>query len=224
MDKKQILEKIKKCLALSKSANEHEAAAALAKARTLMDEYNVTEKDVLISEVKEKTAKGSGISRPNGYEVGLANAVADAFQCVVLFVPGLRTSGWKFIGVDVSPEIAQFSFDVLFRKLRSSRTEYIKTRLKRCKQGTKIARADMFCRGWVTAVHREVRRFAKADEQTQDKIKLYQDDKYPALRTTDGRVRKSGRKADDDFVNGIINGAATKLHHGVGGTDVKELK
>ena len=38
---KALLAKIRKCLALARSANEHEAAAALAKARQLMEEHGV---------------------------------------------------------------------------------------------------------------------------------------------------------------------------------------
>ena len=36
MDKQAVLEKIKQCLALSKSANEHEAAQAMKQAQALM--------------------------------------------------------------------------------------------------------------------------------------------------------------------------------------------
>jgi hypothetical protein len=37
-----IIRKIEKCLALSKSSNEHEAAAALRQATKLMEAYNIT--------------------------------------------------------------------------------------------------------------------------------------------------------------------------------------
>ena len=41
MDKETALTKIKKCLALSKSVNEHEAAIALKQAQRLMQEYSL---------------------------------------------------------------------------------------------------------------------------------------------------------------------------------------
>ena len=56
MDKERILEKIKKCLALSKSANEHEAAQALKQAQALMREYGITDIEVELSAVKETGA------------------------------------------------------------------------------------------------------------------------------------------------------------------------
>ncbi len=56
MDKERILEKIKKCLALSKSANEHEAAQALKQAQALMREYGITDIEVELSAVTETGA------------------------------------------------------------------------------------------------------------------------------------------------------------------------
>ena len=42
----KILDKIKKCLALASSANEHEAAAALRQAQKLMQAHGLTDQDV----------------------------------------------------------------------------------------------------------------------------------------------------------------------------------
>lgn len=49
MDKKAAIEKIRKCLALAKSANEHEAAAALRQAQALMRKYGVEDGDILMA-------------------------------------------------------------------------------------------------------------------------------------------------------------------------------
>lgn len=64
MDKAKVLEKIKKCLALSKSANEHEAAQALKQMQALMREYGISDADVALSDIKQhactdKTAKSA---------------------------------------------------------------------------------------------------------------------------------------------------------------------
>ena len=56
MDKEKILDKIKKCLALSKSANEHEAAQALKQAQALMEKHEVNAVDIALSEVSEQKA------------------------------------------------------------------------------------------------------------------------------------------------------------------------
>ena len=45
MNKKTVIEQIKKCLALSKSANQHEAAAALRQAMAFMQKYKIDAND-----------------------------------------------------------------------------------------------------------------------------------------------------------------------------------
>lgn len=42
-ERNKVLDKIRKCLALSTSSNEHEAAAALRQARKLMDAHGITD-------------------------------------------------------------------------------------------------------------------------------------------------------------------------------------
>ena len=51
MDKEKVLDKIKKCLALGQSANEHEAAQALKQAQALMEKYEVNAVDIALSRV-----------------------------------------------------------------------------------------------------------------------------------------------------------------------------
>jgi len=233
MDKKQILEKIKKCLALGKSANEHEAAAALAKARELMDEYSVTEADVLTADVNEARAKASAAERPASHELRLARTVAKAFRCECLFTSkwNIKTfkqeGNWKFIGLNIAPELAQFAFEVLLRQLKKERAAYIKTRLKRCKSANKTIRADAFCDGWTATVKSMIEKFA--NYQPIPEIRAYINTKYPALteRTVESRANgKSGKMGDrisDDFFNGAMAGKDAKLHHGVGGENLKEL-
>lgn len=58
MDKNKAIEKIKKCLALGKSANEHEAAQALKQAQALMREYGISDADVALSDIKKTRLHG----------------------------------------------------------------------------------------------------------------------------------------------------------------------
>lgn len=55
MDKEKVLDKIKKCLALGKSANEHEAAQALKQAQALMPKYEISDADVALSDIGEQS-------------------------------------------------------------------------------------------------------------------------------------------------------------------------
>ena len=59
MDKKKVLDKIKKCLALGQSANEHEAAQALKQAQALMEKYEVNAADIDLSQVSEQIGNGA---------------------------------------------------------------------------------------------------------------------------------------------------------------------
>jgi hypothetical protein len=41
MDRSKVVERIRKCMALARSSNEHEAAVAMRQARTLMAQYRI---------------------------------------------------------------------------------------------------------------------------------------------------------------------------------------
>lgn len=77
MDKQKVLEKIKKCLALGESANEHEAAQAIRQAQILMEKYGISEMDVELSAVSEKGV-GCSATLPNWHQV-LISRCAKAF-------------------------------------------------------------------------------------------------------------------------------------------------
>ncbi|MCI1796572.1 DUF2786 domain-containing protein [Acetobacter lovaniensis] len=53
MSKKAIMERLKKLMALSRSSNVHEAAAAMERATQLMQEHQITEDDLVLSNVTE---------------------------------------------------------------------------------------------------------------------------------------------------------------------------
>ena len=79
MDKSSALEKIKKCLALSRSANEHEAAQALKHAQALMAKYGLTGWDVELAEVSEQYGKAPK-SAPS-WHWRLVHLCGSAFGC-----------------------------------------------------------------------------------------------------------------------------------------------
>ena len=59
MEHEKIIDKIKKCLALSNSDNPHEAAAGLRQAQKLMQMHGLNELDIELSDVQEMRAKAS---------------------------------------------------------------------------------------------------------------------------------------------------------------------
>lgn len=66
-DNEKIIDKIKKCLALSRSANEHEAEAALRQARKLMEAHGVTDLDIEAAEAQERRRKAGAKTKPSNW-------------------------------------------------------------------------------------------------------------------------------------------------------------
>ena len=146
MDKQKVLEKIKKCLALGESANEHEAAQAIRQAQILMKKYGISENDVELSGISEKGV-GCAATLPTWHQV-LISQCAKAFgaECYARSEWGLREA--RFFGTGIKPELAAYAYEVLLRQLKKERREYIKTALKAVRlPKNKTARADQFCTG-----------------------------------------------------------------------------
>lgn len=220
MDKKAILEKIKKCLALAASSNEHEAAAAMRQARALMEKHGIDDADVLAAGASEEQAAASVQRTPPNWESMPANYVSRGFGCKLVFSScGSRTACWKFIGVGAAPEIASYAFAVLHRQLKRHRAEHIKTALKRCKTATKTRRADLYCEGWVHAAAGKIAALAGSPEQDQA-IAAYMDKHYPALSKLNSRDRNPGKNLNSrdfmDYMSGGRHGSNAELNRGMG--------
>lgn len=211
---KALLAKIKKCMALARSSNEHEAAAALAKARALMDEHGVDDATLALADVEESTARASRTVKPLRWETYLCRTVERALN-VVSFVAfnGDRT----FVGRGPSAEIAAYAFAVLFRRLKAARADYITAHLRRCRPGRKRQRADVFCEAWALAVHSTI---AKLHPEPSDDplIVQYLAKVHPGLGEVATRgASTKGRNTASDFWRGHDAGRAVELNQGVAG-------
>lgn len=226
-NRENIIRKIKKCLALSASSNEHEAAAALRQAQKLMEQFNISDLDVQASEVGEKRARAGAIKSPANWESGLASRVADAMGCQIVFRRNyLKGYGeWSFIGSGVMPEVADYAFKVLFRQCKAARAEHIKARLKRCKHATKTRRADLYCEGWVLSVAGKINAFA-GNDTNKAAVEAYMATHYPTLSDLKSRDRNEGRNLRDheydDVVAGQRAGRDAQLNRGVGGAEERK--
>ncbi|MFU8924933.1 DUF2786 domain-containing protein [Acinetobacter puyangensis] len=186
MNKKSIIEKIKKCLALSKSANQHEAAAALRQAYTLMEKYNIDADDAELLGIQEAEIIGSGAQKSPFFELMLAQAIATIMDCKFFHSYGVTQTPstykihgkWVFAGFDPAPEIATYAFDVLYRQLKKARKHFIDNALKRVKiSANKTKRADLFCQGWVIEATEHVRNI-KPNSAKLAQIKAYIEKKH----------------------------------------------
>ncbi len=208
---KSLLAKIRKCLALSASANEHEAAAALAKARALMEEHGISEAMLELAEIEEATARASRTKRPPHWESVLGETVCHALA-VINFIDAKGDR--QFIGRGPRAEIASYAFAVLFRKLKAARAAYITSELRRCKPARKRARADLYCEGWATAAYRKVEQLMP--EPAEDAaLGRWLEIQYPGLVSVTAR-QSNAKRAHEDRWRGYQAGSTEDIHVGVG--------
>lgn len=213
MSAEKILDKIKKCLALSKSSNPHEAQAALRQARKLMDMHKLEVSDVDASFVSEFSKMIS--KRPPAWAWKLGQVCAEAFGCAVIGSEGWRGTEFRFIGTDSSPELSGYAFDVLCRQLKIARSDYVAT-LSRCKLATKRRRGDEFTDAWINSVWSLVADFAGADQAVVTQIEAFKSKKYPDLVTKPIKKRKQYARDDDARYAGYRAGKKAALHKAMG--------
>lgn len=132
MDNKNYREKIRKLLALAESPNEHEAKAALLKARQLMAEHKLTEaelKDVERKEVKNVLTDITCSKRRNPWIVDLSAVIGENYCC-----RGYRTHGYGrqtqeigFVGfeddVEICVEIFKYAVDCALSGIKQIKRE-----------------------------------------------------------------------------------------------------
>lgn len=176
----KILGKIKKCLALSGSANPHEAAAALRQANALMAKHGVSTHEITMSDIGESAIDSKTMSRdkPAHWETRLAALVGSAFGCQIMVqrfaLPKgggyANEGGYIFVGLKHQAEIAAYTASVLIRKCKNARQQWLKDNLEGLGRGLKGGKAkmtrmgDMFAEGWVSSIGRLVSDFANPPE------------------------------------------------------------
>jgi hypothetical protein len=220
MDKKTAIEKIKKCLALSKSSEPHEAAAAMRQAQKLIEQFGIEHPECLAAGVCEDWAKSSAKTRPVRYEVALASLVARAYACELIFSRRLNAKhtdidgGYLFIGIEPAPSVGKYTFDVLVRQLRRARRDYMATALKRCFRN-KTARADEFCEGWVSAVVGTIQPSEVSPEQ-HTLIETYMRTQYATAKMQARQRKTSAMESLEDHLQGRIQGQNAIVNPGIG--------
>lgn len=218
----KILDRIRKCLALSKSSNEHEAAIAIRQARKLMETHALSESDILALDVAEERARSGAKTKPALWEAALAQEIAIAFGCRLLHAGGrhARHGEWIFIGVGAAPEIAMYAFDVLVRQVRRAREDYLEKSCAFLSRASKTRRGDIYCEGWVVSVAEKVGKFA-ADNRHEAAINAYMAKRHENLVKKKVRDRNEGRPLgtaeQHAYLCGMNAGKEAQIHHGMQG-------
>lgn len=217
-NRERVLEKIRKCLSLAESANEHEAAVAMRQAKKLMEANGLSASNFEVYELADKKAY-TGFSRAPKWAVDLAGTVALAFSCSLY----IRHGGiFIFVGAGASPEVAEYSYLVLYRQLDRARKKYAKsldgswysTARKR-----QLGRA--FCEGWTEGVLATVWTFANAVPEQQKNMHNGYMEALSRQKIGKASKRKSAIDAHtvDAAQEGRNQGEKIQLHQGVAAGD-----
>ena len=223
MNKEKILDKIKKCLALSKSANEHEAAQALKQAQALMEKYEVNAVDIALSEVSEQGADRRMAVKLAEWQWAVANMISEVFGCKCY----QQGDAMVFYGLGNRAEIASYAFDVVYRQISAARREFLKTCRAR-KPSNRTYLADQFCNGWMMGAWGAVKKFEMSNEEKAI-MDGYKKKKHPDMveaRTRDAKssILQGSTMEYEALVQGMESGKQVQLHHAMNGTDgVKQI-
>ena len=223
IDKKRIMDKIIRCLALSKSSNEHEAATALRQAHAMMAQHDISMDDIKLADIKFNPSSIRTARRPPVYLVHIANTIGELFGCKIYIGNGEGKLEYSpvfvFVGLEMHSTIACYAYDSLARQLKQARLEYMRTELKRVRLAkNKTARADAFCEGWVVTVSKLVEKLVPL---TTDMAMIeWAMKRELSLRMSNAvdRVRKNkAASSANDFINGVVAGKDAQLHHAMNG-------
>ncbi len=119
----QILEKIKKLLALSTSPNPNEANAAIAKANELMLRHNISIGDIQTREMKDYTEEG--IAYDYMIETKYVRRIITGFFFVkAILIPRAKT--WNILGTKENVAIATYMFHHIKHKFVAAWQDYKK--------------------------------------------------------------------------------------------------
>ncbi|MFS8367851.1 DUF2786 domain-containing protein [Acetobacter oryzifermentans] len=214
----KLIERIKRLLALSKSPNEHEAAAAMSKAQELMRELSITEEDLELTDfatVRTDTLLVKSGHKLPVYVSDLACLMETAFGVECIFSDGQRNKDVIFVGTKSKTEICVYTWTVLARILKTKMAEYkfSITHLK-CSPGKKAALAEEYCEGWVSGVRQNIvpdTVSQRESELTKKLINMKFKIKPADLRGSGA----SGDEANDAYFQGIQARENTRLHQGM---------
>lgn len=219
MDRESVLRKVRSCLRLGKSANAHEAAAALRHAQKLMAEYDIEHADVAEDE-REPIGEASSERRgehPPLYVVALMNLIAHAF-CVDTFTSALiNRTQIVFVGPESRAAVASYAFTVLLRQLERDRRAHL-TRVR--KSANRAARGDVFGSHWVRGAKQVIGDFVG---EKDDRIEGYIAREYPSLRSVTVESRKNKSVGFNDIAAGHIAGGRARLDRALAGAAPKQL-
>lgn len=217
-DKKKVLDKVTKLMALANNpgANPNEAATAMRQARWLMSEYAIETDELRANQVEEASVPTQTRRSPADWQHSLAATCAGAFDCSHLsYYHPLKGYCFKFLGKGIGPDLASYSYSSLILQLQKARRDHV-AQQKRCQLKTKRRRGQLFAEGWIQAVASKVREFAgDLDPETQADITAYLTVHHPELKRFDITPTEAKGHDRGSLAAGYRLGQRAQLHRGV---------
>jgi hypothetical protein len=168
-----ILDKLEKLKAMrDQTGSPAEAAVAISKMQKIMEEHNLTEKDLdryQLGEIRIKSTQS--VSNIKDWELGVMEAAAEAFGGKVLWVSGKswkrRKDGSKYrnpdpfgtfilIGFKAALPMMEYAATFLLRAIVNGRREMNLTLPRDMPRQIKTYELDGFCQGFIYAVRQKI--------------------------------------------------------------------
>lgn len=221
MVEERVLDKIQKCLALSKSCNAHEAAAALRQAQKLMDKYGVDEADIDASSLGEEAVDVPIQVTKKGAPVHLrclVGLIEHAFGVRAIYEDRVGVTDLsyriRYFGPKHKLPLAIYAHKVVYKAMESS---WLRESVSNPEwRGVRGARAS-FMVGWVTEVKSKVEAIGFNQEAGLERLLKK---RYGSLTQMDvNRVGLHGQMVD----SGINAAKNFSLHRPMDGESQKLL-
>lgn len=203
--RKRAIDRIKKCLALSKSPEPHEAATALAHAQKLMSHWGVDEAELMAAQTHDEIVKTREVFGANMFIGVLIRTIEQAFgvKGIMELNPGsAKRTNIRFIGPEGRVLLAVYSAHVVEKAAWDAWYKYLADHpwVK-----TQPGSRQSFRLAWLYSVQSKIQALAPSGvEQTAIDLRMQQ--LYPVLGSVKPKTGKvdyssarAGHRAGDDF-------------------------
>lgn len=227
-----IIEKVRKLLALGKSSNANEAENAVRAANLLIDQYRLSEADIS-DQTSEPVIEDDSYIYETGriipYKQHLVMTLASHYGCAVFnncyFPEGRKVSRYKLLGRKSDIKIIQYMFAYLTSEIARLSEQEVKG------QGKVVVFS--YCNGFVSGIAEQLRLSRKEAENTSTsnaivKINARVKEADDFMRSTHNNLKtvkahSHSQHDHDAYSAGKIKGKSVHLGASVGGKTVKLL-
>ena len=193
-----IIEKVQKLLALAKSSNINEAAAATAAANKLIDQYRLSEADLSLSSEDDQLIEDDGFIYETGriipWKNSLAITLAKHYGCAMfnstIYPNGRKVSRYKLIGKKSDIQITKYMFSWL--------TAECNRLLEKEAYGKGKIFSQSYCQGFVSGVSQQL---------AESRAAVKQEASSSAIIKIDAREQEAV-----SFMNKLYNLKSSKTH------------